>query len=109
MRSHHWIAASVAIGTFVVGYCVFAPSALPKLWQMRQKENLQESEIAALQEQALRLSRETLLLAGDTPDSREYLEQVARKEHGFIGRDEVLLLLDSPKGHQPHHEKNFHP
>jgi cell division protein FtsB len=109
MRSHHWIAISIVISTFVVGYCVLAPSALPKLWQMRRKESMHQTEIAALKKQALSLSQEAVLLAGDTQDSREYLEYVARKEHGFIGHDEVLLLLDTKNGRKPHHEKNFHP
>ena len=109
MRLHHWIAIMIAIGTLLVGYCVLSPSALPKLWQMQRKEDSLKAETAALQKQIRDLGSEATLLSGGSPESREAIEQIARKEHGLVGRDEVLLLLGPVKGRSAHHEKNIHP
>ena len=109
MRSPHWIALFVAVGLFVVGYCLLAPLALPKLWQMRHKEGSLRIQIASLEKQVEKLNLEASLLSGDTKDSLEYLEYIARKEHGFIGHDELLLLINEPTGKNHNHEKNFYP
>ena len=109
MRSPHWIAVFVAISLFLVGYCLLAPLALPKLWQMRHKEGSLRGEIASLKKQVQKLNLEASLLSGDTRDSLEYLEYVARKEHGFIGHGELLLLLNEPLGKKANHEKNIYP
>jgi len=98
MRSPHWIAIFISIGLLNVGYCLLAPLALPKLWQMHHKEGSLRADIASLKEQVRNLNLEANLLAGDTKRSLEYLAFIARKEHGFIGRDEILLLFDEPKG-----------
>ncbi len=98
MRSPHWNAVFIAISLFLVGYCLLAPLALPKLWQMRHKDSSLRGEIASLKKQVQKLNLEAALLIGDTRDSLEYLEYVARKEHGFIGHGELLLLLNEPLG-----------
>lgn len=99
----------IAVSTLVVGYCVFAPSALPKLWQMRTRENTLDAEIAALQKHTRDLSSQAALLSGTSPESRETIEQIARREHGLVAHDEVLLLLGPTKGSTVNHEKNIHP
>ena len=109
MRLHHWIAITIAISTFLVGYCVLSPSVLPKLWQMQRREDALEAETAALQKQIRGLGSEAVLLSGGSPESRETIEEIARKEHGLVGRDEMLLMLGPEKGTPAHHEKNIHP
>lgn len=98
MRSSNWIAVFIAASLFVVGYGLFAPTALPKLWQMRNKESLLRSQIASLNEKVQQQQQQVLLLSGNTKQSREYIEYIARSEHGFIGNDEILLFQDGDVG-----------
>ncbi len=78
----------------VVGYCVLAPSALPRLRYMKQKEAVLRAEVTDLRDQIHLLGLETRLLAGDSSISFKHLEKIARDEFGLIGKDEVLILLD---------------
>lgn len=93
MRSQHWIALSIAVSTLVISYCIFSPSALPKLWQMRQKEKALLQQISQLKSELLALTLEVQLLNDTSPKSRALLERVAREELGMIAADEIILQL----------------
>ncbi len=93
MRLQHGVALLVAVTLLIVGYTTLAPSGLPKFWLLRQKKQNLETRVTALQERVFEQKEKIRLLSGGTPESRAYLEQIARREYGFIGNGESLLIL----------------
>ncbi|MEI6790382.1 MAG: septum formation initiator family protein [Myxococcaceae bacterium] len=93
MRLQHVVAALMAVTFLILGYTTFSPSGLPEFWSLRQKKQNLESRVAALQERVFEQKQKIGLLSGSTPESRAYLEQIARTEYGFIGKEESLLIF----------------
>jgi cell division protein FtsB len=93
MRLQHVVAALMAITFLILGFTMLAPSGLPEFWSLRQKKQNLENRVAVLQKRVLEQKEKIRLLSGSTPESRAYLEQIARSEYGFIGNEESLLIL----------------
>lgn len=93
MRLQHVVAVLMAIAFLILGYTTLAPSGLPEFWSLRQKKQNLEIRVVSLQNRVVEQKEKIRLLSGSTPNSRAYLEQIARREYGFIGKQESLLLL----------------
>ena len=94
MRLQHVVAALMAITFLILGYTTLAPSGLPEFWSLCQKKKNLETRVASLQDRVIEQKEKIRLLSGSTPNSRAYLEQIARREYGFVGKQESLLLLN---------------
>ena len=93
MRLQHAVAALMAVTFLILGHTVLAPSALPAYWFLCQKQKNLEARVLALQERVFEQKQKIRLLSGSTPESRIYLEQIARSEYGFVGKEESLLIF----------------
>lgn len=94
MRSPTWVALAAALGLVTIGYTIIAPSNFSQLGQMRLKESALQVEIETAKNHIQQLHYEAENLSGDSPRSVAYLARIAREEFGFVGKDEVLILLD---------------
>lgn len=77
----------------ILGFTILAPSGLPQYFSLRQKKNSLETRVAVLRDRVFEQQAKIELLSGSTPKSRAYLEQIARREYGFVGKQESLLIL----------------
>ena len=112
MRSHYWIVLAIVTTSLVLGYSVFSRSELPDLWQKQLRAEALRERVFVLYKEISDLSEEIKLLAGDSPGSLAFLEQIAREELGMIAKDEVLITIGkhrAQKGRTYSHEKNIHP
>lgn len=87
------VAALMAVTFLILGYAIFAPSGLPAYWSLQQKKQNLQTQVAVLQKRLFEQKEKVRLLSGDTLESHAYLEQIARSEYGFIGKEESLLIL----------------
>lgn len=83
----------MAVTFIILGFATLAPSGFPKFWSLRQKKQNLETQVASLQKRVFEQKDKIRLLSGSTPESRAYLEQIARHEYGFVGKQESLLIL----------------
>lgn len=87
------VAVLMAITFSILGFTMLAPSGLPEFWSLRQKKQNLENRVAVLQTRVSLQKEKIRLLSGSTPESRAYLEQIARREYGFVATGESLLIL----------------
>lgn len=93
MKLQHGVAALVAASIFVFGYTLFGAGALPKYWSMREKKKDLEARVASLESRVFEQKQKIALLSGNNSSSQAHLEQIARREYGFVGKKESLLIL----------------
>jgi cell division protein FtsB len=93
MRLQHGVAALVAAGIFVLAYTLLSPSGAPAYYSMLSKKRDLEKRIALLSDRMEIQTAKIALLAGTNSHSHAYLEQIARREYGFVGKKETLLIL----------------
>ncbi len=93
MRLQHGVAALVAAGIFVLAYTLLSPSGVPAYCSMLSKKRDLEKLIEILSERLETHKVKISLLAGTKYNSNAYLEQIARREYGFVGKKETLLIL----------------
>ena len=93
MRLQHGIAALIAAAFLIVCYVTFSPSGLPTFYSLKQKEMILKKQLVFLQKRLSEQKNKIQLLSAKSLESNMYLERVARLEYGFVGKDEVLLIL----------------
>ncbi|MES2503861.1 MAG: septum formation initiator family protein [Myxococcota bacterium] len=93
MKLQHGVAAVVAASIFVFGYTLFGSSALPRYWSMHDKKISLQTRVAFLEARILEQKQKIGLLAGHSARSEAVIEQIARREYGFVGKKESLLIL----------------
>ena len=93
MKRQHAVAALVAVSIFIFGHTLFVAGALPKYWSMLKKKEDLESRVAFLEARVLEQKQKISLLSGNNHSSQAYLSQIARREYGFVGKKESLLIF----------------
>lgn len=84
----------VALFLSIIAWLLFAPDmGLISLYQQKKKLKKVESERAALLEQNKKLQLEIELIKNDNA----HLEQLARKEHNLMKKDEVVFDFSKEK------------
>lgn len=96
MRSRAWVALAGAFGLITLSYTILAPKNLPKLAQLKLKEDALELEIINTKNNIQTLQKEAEDLSGDSKRSLKKIERIAREKFGLVGKDEFLLYLDAP-------------
>ncbi len=93
MRLQHGVAALVAAGIFVLAYTLLSPSGVATYCSMLSRKRDLENRIALLSDRLEIQAAKITMLAGTNSNSHAYLEQIARREYGFVGKKETLLVL----------------
>ena len=83
-------------------FIVFGENSLTDLYQLKIKKDSLSKKNDALKKKNLSLYREIERLKNDP----EYVEDVARKELGVIGKDEVIIKV-KPKPSVSNDERNI--
>lgn len=95
MRSRAWVALAGALGIITLSYTILAPKNLPRLAQLKLKEETLKREIITTTNKIQELQQEAEDLSGDSKRSLKKIEQIARDEFGLVGKDEFLLYLEN--------------
>lgn len=89
------------IAAFALLFTVFREMGVVGIWKLRGLQNQLTRENARLREENARLHQEVERLR----TSPAYIEEIARKELGLIGRKENVIVLDgqakTPPGSPP--------
>lgn len=87
------MAACVAVALLIFGYTAFSSSSLPAYLILKRKHRDLSVRVALLQEKKMQQQEKVQLLSGTTPESHARLKQIARREYGFVGNEETILIL----------------
>lgn len=93
-------AAVLALGGLFAAVLLFTAlreMGLVDTWKLHRMESRLLRENAKLKEENARLRQEVERLRS----SRAYIEEIARKELGLIGRNENVIVLDRKEGMPP--------
>ncbi len=93
MRARVVLAVSGGVVAVIAATAAFSPSGLARLERLRTEESAVAADVERLEHDNARLAAEVQKLRLDGPASRNVLEQRAREELGYVGKDEVVLVL----------------
>lgn len=92
------VIVGLGLALAVLAYSVLAPSALPRLVEQRRDNDALAGDLARQQDENAQQERELVLLKDPGADGARALEQAARSELGFVGKDEVVFVgLPTPE------------
>jgi cell division protein FtsB len=92
LRPRPLLVASLVVALAVAGYTVLAPSALPKLVHQRQQNERLEADLARQRSRNTELEAEVSALQATGAGASAVVEEAARRELGFVKRDEIVLV-----------------
>jgi cell division protein FtsB len=95
MRARVVLVVSAGVVAVIGATAAFSPSGLARLERLRVEETAVATDVERLTNDNARLAAEVERLRGTDPASRNTLEGRAREELGYIGKDEVVLVLPS--------------
>lgn len=102
MRPRVLLVVAGAIALAIVAYAVIAPSALPRLLQLKEEEKSLSGDLEKARADNARIAEQVRVLQGGEPSSPAVLEKVAREELGWVKRDEIVLTgLPSSRSDAP--------
>lgn len=90
-----WLASGgIFLGLVLAGWIAFGPTySIRVLYQTKKELKGIQEDIARLEQENTRLRTEIDLLKNDPA----YLEEVARKEHGLLKKNEIIYQFSSRK------------
>ena len=91
MRGRSILLLAVTISVVVVAWTLLSPTGLHGVVQLREEKRVLTEQIAKAQDRNDRIADEIRLL--QSPEGKALWEKKAREELGYVGKDEIVLLL----------------